>query len=52
MDKIWPVLRLLLPDTEVLLYNMDIKESVDTQHEINSKFIEYIYSRCKYTKKT
>jgi hypothetical protein len=43
MDKIWPILSILLPNTKVLLYNMDIKEGVDTQHEINSGFIENIY---------
>jgi hypothetical protein len=43
MDKIWPILGRLLPNTKVLLYNMDIKEGVDTQHEINSEFIENLY---------
>jgi hypothetical protein len=43
MDKIWPVLHQLLPHTKVLLFNMDIKEGIDTQHEINSQFIENVY---------
>ncbi len=46
MEKIWPVLETLLPNTKVLLFNMDINNhglGVDTQHEINSKFIENVY---------
>jgi hypothetical protein len=43
IDKIWSILSKLLPNTKVYLYNMDIKEGVDTQHEINSEFIKKIY---------
>ena len=46
MEKIWPVLETILPKTKVLLFNMDINNlglSVDTQHEINSQFIENVY---------
>ncbi len=43
MDKIWPILSTLLPNTKIYLYNMDIKEGVDTQHEINSKFIKDVF---------
>ncbi len=43
IGTILPILQELLPNTEVLLYTKDIKDDVDTQHEINSKFIENVY---------
>ena len=48
IDRIWPELSKLLPNTTVLKFNMDkyfntkTQEVEDTQHEINSQFIQYI----------
>ena len=48
MSKVWPELSKLLPNTKVLTFNKDIycntetQKHEDTQHEINSKFIQYI----------
>jgi len=42
MSEIWPILSQLLPKTHVLTYNKDFNSTIDTQHEINSKFIEQI----------
>jgi hypothetical protein len=42
-DNIYPKLKLKLPNTQVKLFNKDTHNDVDTQHEINSKFIEFIY---------
>jgi hypothetical protein len=42
MKQVWPELSKLLPNTPVLIYSKDIKDSVDTQHEINTQFIQHI----------
>lgn len=48
MSKVWPELSKILPNTKVLTFNKDIyyntetQKHEDTQHEINSKFIQYI----------
>jgi hypothetical protein len=42
-DNVYPKLKLKLPNTQVKLFNKDIHSDIDTQHEINSKFIEFIY---------
>jgi hypothetical protein len=48
MSKVWPELSILLPNIKVLTFNKDVyynpdtKKNEDTQHEINSKFIQYI----------
>ena len=48
MSQVWPELCKLLPNTKVLTFNKDSyfdvekQKQEDTQHEINSKFIQYI----------
>ena len=42
-NNIYPKLKLKLPNTQVKLFNKDTHNDIDTQHEINSKFIEFIY---------
>ena len=41
-DNIWPVLSKLLSNTTVKFYNKDNNDKIDTQHEINSQFIDEI----------
>jgi len=40
MSNIKPIINNLLPSIEIEVYSMDIKDEVDTQHEINSQFIK------------
>ena len=48
INRIWPELSKLLPNTKVLEFKMDkyfneeTGEQEDTQHEINSQFIQYV----------
>jgi hypothetical protein len=48
IDRIWPELSKLLPNTTIIKFNMDVYfntktgEPEDTQHEINSQFIQYV----------
>lgn len=42
MSQVWPELSKLFPNTKVLTYNKDIYNGEDTQHEINSQFIQWI----------
>ena len=43
-DNIWPILGKLLSNTTVNFFNKDTNNKIDTQHEINSQFIELIYN--------
>jgi len=40
MSNIKPIINNLLPSIEIEVYSMNIKDEVDTQHEINSQFIK------------
>ena len=41
-DNIWSVLSKLLSNITVKFYNKDNNDKIDTQHEINSQFIDEI----------